>query len=485
MATGEGSAYTLDGGATWTVIDESLHFGPIFISPETGWVGSAVEPLIYKWFISPQAAIGSYPPAMQNFGPTSAGSQSNAKTIYLSNYGREPLIISEIIQPGALFSISDSFALPLQLKYLETARVAVTFTPNAGGTARDSIVVISNAANAPRHTITLEGRGMVLERAQPNVLYAIAVTSLYKLDPVTAQGTREASMTLANVRSLIIHPKTRELVAVLSTAAKSDFFSVCAMTGKAELLWSITVGNLRGLAYRGESLYAVSAEGHLYRIDTEISKALLIGQVRGGAYCGLAAHPVTGDLYAAIRATSGEDQDRIVTVNPGNGDTTLVGAIGFTERTFALTFSPSGVLYGCKDSNIPSLFTIDLQTGAGTVIGPIGLSRLTALAWSPAVTPVAEQAEPDVAPDNFALMQNYPNPFNHETVISFSLPHPEKVTIKIYDILGRETVLLTNETHPAGIHHISFDANTLSGGIYLYRMTAGNYSSVKKFAIIK
>lgn len=88
-------------------------------------------------------------------------------------------------------------------------------------------------------------------------------------------------------------------------------------------------------------------------------------------------------------------------------------------------------------------------------------------------------------PNNFELAQNYPNPFNPTTVINFSIPASSNVTLKVYDMLGREVASLLNETKAAGSYAVSFDASQLSSGTYIYTLTAGNFVSSKKMMLIK
>ena len=85
----------------------------------------------------------------------------------------------------------------------------------------------------------------------------------------------------------------------------------------------------------------------------------------------------------------------------------------------------------------------------------------------------------------YKLYQNYPNPFNPATSIYFSIPKDEFVSIKVFDLLGREVRTLVNEKRPAGMHNVYFDAGNLSGGMYFCRISAGNYSDVKKMMLIK
>ncbi|MBZ0200497.1 MAG: T9SS type A sorting domain-containing protein [Ignavibacteriaceae bacterium] len=88
-------------------------------------------------------------------------------------------------------------------------------------------------------------------------------------------------------------------------------------------------------------------------------------------------------------------------------------------------------------------------------------------------------------PNNFGLNQNYPNPFNPSTTISYSIAQTSPVTLKIYDVTGREIAVLVNEVKQPGRYDVSFDASTLSSGVYFYKLNAGSFSSVKKMSILK
>ena len=88
-------------------------------------------------------------------------------------------------------------------------------------------------------------------------------------------------------------------------------------------------------------------------------------------------------------------------------------------------------------------------------------------------------------PRDFALHQNYPNPFNPSTTIKFAVPKTSLVNIKIYDLTGQEVASIVNEVKEAGTYEIKFDARNLASGIYLYRMIADNFTSVKKFNVLK
>ncbi|MFZ1082004.1 MAG: T9SS type A sorting domain-containing protein [Candidatus Kryptoniota bacterium] len=88
-------------------------------------------------------------------------------------------------------------------------------------------------------------------------------------------------------------------------------------------------------------------------------------------------------------------------------------------------------------------------------------------------------------PDSYELLQNYPNPFNPSTIISYQLPVNGTVTLKVYDVLGREVKTLVNERQNAGSHSATFNGSNLPSGVYLYRLQAGNFGKTKKLVILK
>jgi hypothetical protein len=88
-------------------------------------------------------------------------------------------------------------------------------------------------------------------------------------------------------------------------------------------------------------------------------------------------------------------------------------------------------------------------------------------------------------PTEYSLLQNYPNPFNPSTTISFELPEASDVSLKIFDLLGREKSEVLNEFRNAGRHNVTFDASTLPAGVYFYELRAGDFSGLKKMVLLK
>jgi photosystem II stability/assembly factor-like uncharacterized protein len=97
----------------------------------------------------------------------------------------------------------------------------------------------------------------------------------------------------------------------------------------------------------------------------------------------------------------------------------------------------------------------------------------------------AVEKDKNVIPDNFKLRQNYPNPFNPSTTIRFSILLKSFVTLKVYDLLGRELGSLVNEEKPAGNYQVEFNAANLPSGVYFYRLEAGSFVETKKMILLK
>lgn len=99
---------------------------------------------------------------------------------------------------------------------------------------------------------------------------------------------------------------------------------------------------------------------------------------------------------------------------------------------------------------------------------------------------VATDVSDDISKANqFKLSQNYPNPFNPTTNIRYTIPQSNNVTIVVFDMLGKEVAKIVNGFQQAGTHTASFNASNLSSGLYIYKLTAGEYSTSKKMMLLK
>lgn len=88
-------------------------------------------------------------------------------------------------------------------------------------------------------------------------------------------------------------------------------------------------------------------------------------------------------------------------------------------------------------------------------------------------------------PVEFKLSQNYPNPFNPTTKISFAIPVSGFVTLRVYDILGKEVATLINENMNAGNYIFEFNTDNLTSGVYFYKLETNNFNAIRKMVLLK
>jgi len=137
-----------------------------------------------------------------------------------------------------------------------------------------------------------------------------------------------------------------------------------------------------------------------------------------------------------------------------------------------------------RDSSIAQNFNNGEVTSAMYSVGryaerfPESIEELT-LPGTP-VMPVSIESDASVIPASITLSQNFPNPFNPSTSIRFELPSSDLVQLNIYDMLGRRVATLLNESMPAGMHTVSFDASGLASGTYIYRLTSSGGSNLTR-----
>lgn len=168
--------------------------------------------------------------------------------------------------------------------------------------------------------------------------------------------------------------------------------------------------------------------------------------------------------------TPGVDMDTIG--NVGVTDTTTVYALinrNNTSHLFEIRTDSNGELWICIGTDSGYESTTALYYDKITLI----FNSVTGVDNNKSI------------PGEFQLFQNYPNPFNPNTTINFSVPKESKVTMKIFDVMGKEIETLLNDGKPGGYHNVEFNGSKLASGIYFYRMQADDYTETKKLILIK
>lgn len=157
------------------------------------------------------------------------------------------------------------------------------------------------------------------------------------------------------------------------------------------------------------------------------------------------------------------------------------------DRNFDLvdTIKVKSTIWGPSGEEVrPSLEVFGNRIFSGQSIAPINGSGYAKVFVFETVTTSADNME-NVLPREFALYQNYPNPFNPTTTIRFSLPERTHVTLKVFDVLGREVATLVDQELNAGEHSVVFNAKDLVSGVYFYRLTTPTFSQTKSMVFVK
>ncbi|HZW40460.1 MAG TPA: T9SS type A sorting domain-containing protein [Ignavibacteriaceae bacterium] len=136
-----------------------------------------------------------------------------------------------------------------------------------------------------------------------------------------------------------------------------------------------------------------------------------------------------------------------------------------------------------KDMDVPN--TLDWFSFAGNTLWGASFKRGFLIKRNDFET--ITNIQPEIKPQSlsFTLSQNYPNPFNPSTKIKYTLPKQGLVTIKVYDVLGKEIKTLLHEEKPSGEYEVDFDGSRLSSGIYFYQIQAGEFLNTKKMILMK
>jgi hypothetical protein len=137
--------------------------------------------------------------------------------------------------------------------------------------------------------------------------------------------------------------------------------------------------------------------------------------------------------------------------------------------------------------------SVDLQLGSNTIQMQMywGWMHVDYLSVPTNILVTAAE-KPPVLPILWSLEQNYPNPFNPTTTINYTVAGPSgqglgnsDVRLVVYDLLGREVAVLVNERKAPGSYDVRFDATDLASGVYVYRLTAGNFVDSRKMILLK
>ena len=274
---------------------------------------------------------------------------------------------------------------------------------------------------------------------------------------------------------------------ILKTTNKGDNWN---------LLTSPTISALDGIYFVNENTGYIGGSGSgilikttdagvsfvnkngLYISGFETATAIYFSDVNNGMYCTNAGRIVMttngGDNWSLIYSMSGG----IWGMSFPNATT----GFACTSTGTVLKTTNFGASWGVQNTplteNLYEICFSSAQTGyIATWSGKVLKTTNAGLTFTSGIN--------TGVPDKFILYQNYPNPFNPTTVIRYQLSVVSDVSLKVYDILGKEIATLVNEKLQSGTYEVPFSNDQLPSGIYFYTLTAGDYKETKRMTLIK
>lgn len=283
----------------------------------------------------------------------------------------------------------------------------------------------------------------------------VALRSINQLRKTTDGGLNYSTVTITNEAGLTARGLSAPVISVwyvLSSKTSADSSFVYKSTDQGET-WaevSRTNGIFLTISFvNGLNGIIAGEDGKLKRTfnggaawdsaNTGVNVDLLYSKYVGG----VTAYAI-GDSRTIIKTTNGG----FTWITQSTGIATLRGIDALPNDAFAIACGVSGTIL--RSANL----TGAVQTG-------------------------------NTVSEGFSLGQNYPNPFNPETNFTFRIPKPGFVKLAVYDILGKEDAVLVNSQFTAGTYSVSFDASSLPGGTYFYRLSTSEYTETRKMILIK
>lgn len=440
--------------------------------------------------VAPRSGVHAFAdPISIDFGEIEVGTNSFVKQVILANYGDQDLVITNIPDNVGAFDLETTLLFPISLSPFDSLKLAFRFSPSALGNFSEVYPITSNDPSFSGYI--LSGSSFNNYPALDKTFYASSGDQnngeIITIDPTSGTGTLLGPSSFDGVKSISIHPETGTIYGLVSRIIDADIIKVNAGGGDSHLLFTLDLQQMAGISFDTSGvLYGISRTGMIYKIDIDngtydnVVDAVSI-------YSGIAFHPLTNELWASSASIVGSNVDAIFKVDLATGDTTIVGHTGLGKRTNDIIFDEDGNLFGVigSESEVNDFVSLNSLNGTGSIIGSIGYKNILGLAFEETGVTSIENENNDNLPFDFALHQNFPNPFNPSTTISFQISNKVFVSLKVYDVLGKEVAVLLDEELQPGIYEKQFKEDNLSSGIYFYRLVTENFIETRKMVLIK
>ncbi|MCX6141885.1 MAG: choice-of-anchor D domain-containing protein [Ignavibacteriales bacterium] len=379
-------------------------------------------------------------------------------TITITNTGNDTLKIASITSSSSIFSVwTTNKAIPPGQSIVDTIR----FTPTSIGTTNAAIAVSSNSPSSP-DTVKISGFGYGEAAVSMS-------TSVISFGIIRVWQYKDTVVTILN--------QGNDTLKIQSVYVYGGMFSARPFSGFVP----------PGKSFNDTIRFSPSTYGNMQATFVLTSNSVSVGDTISLSGVGLAAalkfNVVRMDFGLVLL---GKSKDTAVTVlNQGND----------TLRISSITCKHPAVISTITSLMIPpGGFAIDTFRFVPQTVGPVlgtmlfvsnGLTTYDTLrVIGSGVTTTTGIAQEGI-PSEFRLQQNYPNPFNPSTSISYSLPKASIVSLRIFNALGQEVVLLVSERKEAGYYQATWNASNAPSGIYFYRLRAGEFVETNKMILLR
>jgi hypothetical protein len=403
-------------------------------------------------------------PLQLNFGNVLVGSQT-VRDAFVTNIGFHDTLQISVQTTNPVFNASIPITYPIPPGV--TRNVPVMYLPTAARTDTGSLMIWSNDPNRPLVRIPLNGQGFA-PTAAPFIL------SIRDIPEDQGKQVR-----------VIWYKSLHDTV---GDSLRVGQYNLWRRVGANNNLWDFIA-----------TIPAARFQQYSYVAPTLFDSSRTLG-IRWSVFK-VSAHTASGAEIYFSAADSGYSVDNIPPNAPANLSGTFVA--GRVNLGWDAPPDPDIEMYAVYRSTIPDFVPsianqigttptnsfVDQNIGGGSAF----YYRVAALDTTGNLGAVSSQVRVVVTdvgggntlPTEFALYQNYPNPFNPSSVVRYDVPFTSHVTIKVFDLLGKEVATLVDEQKSAGTHEVRMTAGALASGVYLYRMQSGEYVSVKKMILMK
>jgi hypothetical protein len=434
-----------------------------------------------------------------DFGDVEINTVSDTLRLIISNYGEDDLVITNIGDIVGPFTRISNHVIPLTLSTYDSVIVELVFGPDD---INDYDVILPITTNDSTFAeIHLTGHSYEMLEGYTDLFYASTGAGgngdILILNRETGEGTIVGSSLYNEVKSLTVNPSNNIIYGLVSTGGPSEIVRVNAGQGDSYRLFNLDLTSLTGIAFdTSGSLYVSQDSGKIYNVDLSDGSYTLISTATVPLNA-IAFHPITNQLWGAIRKTFGAGKDSVYTIDLQTGETTPIGKTGLNVMTEDMAFDELEKLYGITGASNQQgkLFEINMVDGTGLLIGEAGFNHTIGLAYSINGSVLSVGSNETVIPKEYSLMQNYPNPFNPSTTFEFSLPYASNVKLTVYNILGEVVNVLVNNQLAAGVHSVNWNStnragNKLGSGVYFFELKANGtngkeFSDMKKMILLK